>query len=304
MKVWVHEGQTALLQHPIRGFPFSHVEHEVAKEPQDADWVLLPFLDPVTSGVHRTASGAMQSVEYHERPEKYVSWALCDFPRYSVKMKGVKFLLSPMDDPRSRGMNCHPMPLHPCERDYAIAMDLGYTEECRAREKINNFAFLGKLNAFSRIKYGGRIWMRQVAKRVPKFFIRSRAHNALYSGWETAHREWMLRVAEAAYGFCPISGADATMDPRLYWTMQVGTVPIITQHETIQCDFLGFQDVVDWEELAVFVPSAQKLTFDYASLPMPGDPEYEKKRKAVMRYWDEYSFYPRCEEKLVENYLT
>ncbi len=305
MKVAVHKNEVSVLSDPVKGFPFSHLDHEVVGDPAEADWVYA-FINENPDTSHSTASAEaiMRSVEYHRHPEKYVTWCLADFPHYSLSMAGVKFLLSPMDNPRSRELNCHPMPVHPCPADYKIAMDRAYTEECRSLEKINHFAFLGKVETLSCKKYGGRVWMREVAARVKKFFIRAKGHNALYGGWETAHREWMQRVGESAYGFCPISGADATMDPRFYWTMQVGTVPIITQHESIQTNFLAFQDVVDWKKLAVFVPTSHKITFPYDQLPMPGSSEYEEMRQAVIHFWDEWCHYPACARQLAKHYLS
>lgn len=295
MKIAVH-GDPRVLDDPVDGFPFYFLEHEVVP-PAEADHIFMPFPAPITSEVNSHASQEMTTVEYQQHKKKYVTWSLCDFPSYSLRMAGTKFLLSPMEGRAlSEHYHCHAMPAHPCAGDYRIAMDLDWTKECRDLEKKYRFAFLGWIDAFPYEKYGGRAWMRQVQTRVggENFFIRGKRHNALWPGWLEAHKEWMQRMGEAYYAFCPCGGGDATMDPRLYWSMQVGCVPII-----FDAEYLAFDDVVDWEKLAIF--PKDKMDFDYMALPT-GE-EYEEKRKAVMSFWDEYCFYPNCAKKLAEHYL-
>lgn len=298
-KVYSADGARSAFSQPVRGFPFSLIDHVVVDTAEEADYIYLWFPHLSTHAVNAHAKGHMNTPCYQRFKDKYVTWALCDFPEYSLTFGGTKFLLSPMAG-TPKEQNCHAMPVHPVIDDYRIAMDVGYTAHCRALEKRHEFCFLGQLDDFPYKKYGGREWMKDVQKVVGKdhFFLRSRHKNAVSDqGWGEAHREWMLRVAEAKYGFCPIGGGDATMDPRLYWTMQVGTIPIITDNE-----FLAFEDQVAWHNLAVFVPGDQKTTFDYMSLPMEG-PEYEEKRKAVIDFWDAWAWYPNCARRLVECYL-
>lgn len=300
MKVFSANGDPNIFWDPVKGFPFHFLTHEVVTDPGLADFIYLWFPNPTTDGVNSFAEGRMHSKVYAAHRDKYVTWALCDFPRYSLLYGGHKFLLSPMSN-SPPDMNCHPMPLHPCEPAYQIAIDTAYTEACRNLPKKYDFCFLGQLDDFPYRKYGGRQWMREVQERLgeDRFFVRSKHLNAVRSkDWLHNHREWMLRVGESRYGFCPIGGGDATMDPRLYWTMQVGAIPIILT----DWEYLAFSEVVDWEKLAVFVPAEERLTFDYASLPMEG-PEYEEKRRAVMQFWNDYCYYPNCAKALYEQYL-
>lgn len=298
-KVFVHGRDAFTLRDPVKGFPFSLLPHDPVKTPEEADFILLHFGTGSTDAVNQSASGVSQTPPYQLFAEKYVTCSLCDFPLYTKWFKGVKFALSPMQGIGSK-YQTYPFPLHPVKADYDIAMDRDYTAKCRGMTKKYDFAFLGQLDDFPYKKYGGREWLKEVREKVgeDRFFIRSKHINALSheKEWGIQHREWMQRVGESAYGFCPVGGGDATMDPRLYWTMQVGTVPIITDPE-----FLAFQELVDWDEMAVFVED--KVGFDYDSLPMPGDPEYDGKRERVMAFWDDWCWYPHCAKRLFEHYL-
>ena len=299
MKVYhVDKREFTVQRNPVKGFPFSLLDDcEVTEDPEEADWIYLYFQKETTHAVNAIARANIGTKLYKDHKDKFVTWSLCDFPEYTLTFAGIKFALSPMAGTPPYAFT-FALPLHPTEADYSIAIDHAYTQECRDREKINNFCFLGRMHPFPYKRYGGRAWMEDVQKRVEKFFIRSKHSNGLLKEWAGLHREWMQRVGESKYGFCPVGGGDATMDPRLYWTMQVGAIPIISDAE-----FLPFDGIVDWKELAVFIPHDERETFDYMSLPMEG-PEYERKRDAVIRFWDEYCFYPNCAMKLAEHYLV
>ncbi|MCD7109678.1 FkbM family methyltransferase [Rhizobium sp. DKSPLA3] len=296
LKVYVENGEPSILQDPVLGFPFSHLPEVMpATSAEEADFIFAFFPCPYTIEANDTARMIRETDSYRNYREKYVWQSLCDFPDFSRSdPAGHKLVLSPLPAKNLNiRYNVHPMPIHPCEGDYQIQMDREHTEDCRSLAKIYDFAFLGSVDDFPVTGgfFGGRAWLRQLeAEGLPNFFLRSAKGWAFSEDWADRHREWMKRVGEAKYGFAP---ADSSNSPRLFWTMQVGTVPIITDYE-----HLPFDDVVDWSSLAVVVPSSQKLTFDYRSLPTSG-PDYDLKRERVIKFWEEYCFYPNAARKLV-----
>lgn len=300
MKVCVPNGtqKNEILKDPVRGFPFSMLpDIEPCADMEAAD-VLFPDFGgaPYTGEVQVISAAIMREVWYKTYAKKIAWVSLCDFPYFSqVDTEGIKFVLSPLAG-RERNKECHvhAMPCHPCQQDYRIQMDSAYTTHCRSLPKGHRFAFIGQLTGGAQTRFfGGRSWILQLSEgRLHEYMMhRDKCGSAWSNTWWGDHRQWMIDMAGARYGFCP---AGASNGPRGWWTMQVGTVPIFTDVE-----LFPFEAEVDWSKLCIQIPHDKKLTYDYMSLPIEG-PEYDQMRSNCMAFWDEFCWMPKLAARMGE----
>ncbi len=286
------------LSDPVRGWPFSHVPHEAVTHPKDADFVLVYFPKPYTAEVNQQARLVMAQDAYEKYGDKFVWVTVCDFPNFCYSAKGWKLVLSPPEDREQNiAHQVIPIPLHLCDADWHINQDTEWIEHCRNMPLKYDFCFLGNIDGIDERLHGGRKWIQALRTRgdMGSFFLRNRSDSAWQPTWEGHHREWMERVGESRFGFAP---ADSSTSPRLFWTMQVGTVPIMTDY----CH-LPFDDEVNWDLLGVRVPPESKLSYPYQ---MHLDPVYgeAETRKQAIQFWDDYCPYQHTARRVVEKMLT
>ena len=287
-----------ILAHPVLGWPFSLVEHELVTDHEEADFILICFPIAYTSEANHHARAIMSQDIHKKYGHKFVWVTVCDFPDFCHKARGWKLVLSPPED-REKNIEHQviPIPLHLCEADWRINQDRKWIEHCRNLPKKYDFCFVGNVTGVDERLHGGRKWIKTLKERgqMEPFFLRNRADSAWQQAWEGHHREWMERVAESRFGFAP---ADSSTSPRLFWTMQVGTVPIMTDY----CH-LPFDDEVDWQLLGMRVPPKSKLSYPYQRHLIPGN-GYTETREQAIRFWDDYCPYEVTAQRVVAKMLT
>jgi hypothetical protein len=300
LKIWIDGPEThqEMLHDVVRGFPFSLSDSVHADSPEDADFIHVVFHKWDTGVIRKIANQIMGGPVYQEFPEKFVWKVSFDDPGFAKKCKGVKFVTSPFEDrEENKKHNVIGMPIYPWYTDYALQQDTDYTKWCREQEKLYDFAFIGHVEGCQHSMYGGRKWLRKLKNNgLPNYYLHSAHHNANFPGWMETHREWMKHIGQSKLGFSPSGSIHATLIPRNYYTMQVGTVPIITD-----CWNLPFDDEVDWDGMAFIVNTEDKLTYDWKQLLEHEG--YRERRERVIQFWEDYCTYQNCARRLVEKYL-
>ena len=127
--------------------------------------------------------------------------------------------------------------------------------------------------------------------KLPKFHRRSTKtiwHLSMLEKVEAVKR-FLLEVAKAKFCFAP--RGVGTSSYRLYQSMMVGTVPIVSGMQDYP-----FRDEVDWRSFCVI---DDKHDADYVSL-LKG---YEVMREAAIRFWDEYVFIPKSYARLTDKVI-
>jgi len=288
ISVGVLNGTEETLKDPILGRPFSfNLDRiEYTESYSKADYI-LGYLDYLEC--ERDFYRIKMSDTFKKYQEKFVFWSMHDTPLFAYQEnKSLKFICQPLSNPKvNNANNVIPVPLQMRHYELEMIKDLDFIEQCRRQEKINDYVYVGQ------IVYANRYWLRNI--NLPNYDFKETT--PIWGIKETSKRiqlnkDFCKRISKSKFCFAPRGIGSSSF--RLYQSMMVGTVPIVSG----MLDY-PFKEEVQWSDFCI----VNKLDNHYPFNTIPVGLEYDAMRSKAIKFWDEYVRIENCDRKLFEKYL-
>jgi hypothetical protein len=266
----------------LRPFFPTKAELAIAKDPEEADLIYVPS----TSGNTRENYEYTKLLTFFKRyEEKFVYYINDDNPDYVYDgTKSTKFVAQP-----SRGKfenhrnNVVVVPLIMTDHYY---LDKDYVKSLRNIPKEYDFCFIGNTQTH------GRQIFHQI--KVPKFLFRDTTGFSVYPQTPADKldhiNKFLEEIAKSKYVFAP--RGDGSSSFRLYESMMVGSIPIVTGMNDYP-----FENNVNWDTFSI------RTTLDFDGLKAAAkrtrEVDYDDMKAKAIDFYDNYCDTSTLHTKLI-----
>ena len=230
-----------------------------------------------TAGSNAMAYHLIQNIpQFKQYEHKFLFYCNDDNPEYLYdNNKCIKLVAQPSrESTENIKHNITTIPL--IMGDYCLLSD-SFIERCRAVKKVYDFGFIGKIG------HNGR----EVLSTLPieSYLFRDTAKLDFFGNSSTSDKidileKYLLDVASCRFFFCPRGVGSSSF--RLYESMMVGTVPIITGAKE-----LPYTAVTDWSKFSIIgnIENLHELSKFASSIS-----NYNNYRENAINFWSKYYY--------------
>jgi len=159
--------------------------------------------------------------------------------------------------------------------------------ELRKNKKEYDFCFIGSTE----------VWNRNILKNIehPRYYFEDTSNFTIYKNMDKKDKidhiiAFLEKISKSKFVFCPRGGGSSSF--RLYESMMVGSVPIVTGMNDYP-----FEDIVNWDNISI------RTTLDGEGLKLAAkktkEINYNSIRKNGIDFWDKY-----CKMENLYKWLT
>lgn len=223
-----------------------------------------------------------------------------DNPSKAYKTKELTFVSQPLYDFNINiKHNVITVPLIMSDEWKLLHENPTFISECRDQHKSFQFNFVGNLNKGSKIMNAICPWgitpNRKILKNLNLQGYDFEETKSIYNLKTDEKNKRLLsflqRIAKSRFVFCPRGSGTSSF--RLYQSMMVGSVPIVTDSKCFP-----FEDKTHWDEICICGEMKDLNNLIQIALNL-SNVEYFQMRDKAMKFWDQY-----CRHENLYKYLS